>query len=159
MVASAFAEVIPRAVAMASPVVAPGAAIEIPITPPVLAKVPTAVTLPPVVVPAAIPLPAIMRMPSTPELVAPARLTLPYALTVTPLVVPEFLIKAPVIILPLKPSANRFTPAPPVIVAPATVRMPSLAKLANVDVPVKETKPLVVLDAATTPAAALPWIP
>ena len=75
--ASAFAEVIPSAVAMASPVEAPGAAMETPITPPVLVKVPTAVTFPPVVVPAAIPLPAIMRTPSTPELVAPARLTLP----------------------------------------------------------------------------------
>ena len=76
--ASAFAEVIPNAVAMASPVVAPGAAIETPMTPPVLVKVPTAVTLPLfVVTPAGIPLPAMIRMPSAPELVAPARLTLP----------------------------------------------------------------------------------
>ena len=67
----------PRAVAIASPVAAPGADIEIPITPPVLVKVPTAVTLPPAVVPAAIPLPEMIRMPLTPELVMPATLTLP----------------------------------------------------------------------------------
>ena len=77
LVASAFAEVIPNAVAIVSLVAELGAAMETPITPPVLVKVPTAVTLPPVVVPAAIPLPAIMRMPSTPELVIPAVLTLP----------------------------------------------------------------------------------
>ena len=76
-----------------------------------------------------------------------------------PLVVPEFLINAPVIIFPLKPSANRFTPAPPVIVAPATVRIASLAPVAKVEIPVYEITPLVVLDALTTPPAALPWIP
>ena len=68
----------PSAVEMLSPVAVPGCAMEIPITPPpLLFRVPTAVMVPPLVVPAAIPLPAMMRMPSTPELVMPAVLTLP----------------------------------------------------------------------------------
>ena len=77
LVASAFALVMPKAVAIASPVAAPGIAIDTAITPPLLVRVPTAVTLPPVVVPAAIPLPAMIVIPFAPELVAPARLTLP----------------------------------------------------------------------------------
>ena len=63
---------------MASPVAAPGAAMEIPITPAVLVNVPTAVIVPLLVVtPAGMPLPEMIRIPFTPELVAPARLTLP----------------------------------------------------------------------------------
>ena len=83
----------PIALATVQPVVQAvfsGAAIEMPTTPPLLVMVPTAVTLPPVVVPAATPSPAVIRIPFTPELVTPARLTLPTASTMTPPVVPEF---------------------------------------------------------------------
>ena len=60
-----------------SPVAVPGFAMEIPITPPVLVSVPSAVTVPPPNSPAAKPRPEITRIPSTPELVIPAVLTLP----------------------------------------------------------------------------------
>ena len=159
VVALALAVVMPIALAMVQPVVQAvfsGFAIETAITPPVLLRIPSASTVPPVIVPAAIPRPEIIRMPSTPELVRPAVFTLPYALITTPLVVPEFRTKAPVVMLPLKPSANKLTPAAPVIVAPVTVRMPSLARFASVDTPRNETYPLLVSVALIMPAAKLP---
>ena len=149
----------PMALAMVHPVVQAvfsGFAIETAITPPVLLSVPSASTVPPVIVPAAIPRPEMMRIPSTPELVRPVVLTLPYALTTTPLIDPELRTNAPVVMLPLKPSANKYTPAAPVIVAPVTVRIPSLARFASVDTPRNETYPSLASVALMMPAAKLP---
>ena len=108
MVASAFVVVMPIALAMQLVLVAQpvsGLAIEIPITPPVLVKVPTAVILPPLgVEAAAIPSPAVIRMPLTPKFVAPVKLTLPNALTITPPMLPVFCTKAPKVIPPVAPN-------------------------------------------------------
>ena len=101
-----------------------GLAIEIAITPPVLVKVPRAVISPPVIVPAAMPLPEIIPIPLAPELVMPARLTLATESTITPPVAPELVIKAKVAIFPPVPVAVKLIPAAELMVADATVYIP-----------------------------------
>ena len=114
---------------------------------------PRDVISPPVIVPAAIPLPAIIRMPVTPALLAPARLTLPAASTVKPPSVPEFLIKAAVVIPPPTPRPVKYTPDAPVMVAEAAALIARLVDPA--ELPLMVTTPAVTLLALTTPAAAL----
>ena len=126
-------------------------------TPPVLVRVPRAVISPPVIVPAACPLPAIIRMPVTPALLAPARLTLPAASTIKPPSVPELLINAAVVIPPPTPRPVKYTPDAPVIVAEATVLIARL--VAPAELPLMVMTPAVVLLALIIPAAVLAYIP
>ena len=126
---------------------------EMPITPPVLVRVPTAVTLPPVIVPAATPSPAVIRMPFAPALLAPVKETFPSALIMMPPALPVFCTIAPNVMLPVAPKPYKLTPAAPMMVAEDDVLIPTPVAAEQ---PVIEIVPRLELVAETNAVEALP---